>query len=166
MAGMTGRERVNMATQPSFDVVAAHKFFAADCYNRTWELMDKSQRSPVDDEQMLLLTMASAWHWSQRADCTDENRSIAYWQIARVYALLEQADNARRYGRLCLDASQGKGLPPYCLAYAYEALARAEMVAGDRVKMQDYLAEARRVAERMTDVEDKKMVLDDLASIR
>jgi hypothetical protein len=154
-----------MAIQPSFDVVAAHKFFAADCFNKTWDLMDKAQRTPAEDEQMLFLTMASAWHWSQRADCTDENRSVAYWQIARVYTLLKQTDNARRYGQLCLEASQGDGVPSYCLGYAYEALARAEMAAGDHAKMAEYVAQARAVTERMQDAEAKKMILDDLATI-
>ena len=50
---------------------------------------------------------------------------LAYWQVSRIYALLGQADNARRYGELCLEVSQEPGVQPFYLAYAHEALARA-----------------------------------------
>ena len=115
---------------------------------------------------MLLLSMASAWHWTQRADCTAQNMSVAYWQLARVYALLKQADNARRYGELSLEKSKSEGIPPFYLGYAHEALARAEMVAGNKKKVAEYLAEARRAAERVTDAEAKKMLLADLETIK
>lgn len=155
-----------MTSEPSFDVGAAHKYFAADCFNKTWDLLEKKDRTPEEDEQMLRLTFASTWHWTQRPDCTQENMSIGYWQMSRVYVVLGQADNARRYGQLALQAGQADGAPQFCVAYGYEALARAEMVAGKRQAMQDALAKARQTAEAMTDLEAKKMVLDDLATIK
>jgi hypothetical protein len=51
---------------------------------------------------MLQTTMASLWHWSQRADVTPQNLSVGNWQAARVFALLGQAENARRYGETAL----------------------------------------------------------------
>jgi len=143
----------------------AHRFFAADCFNKAWELIDKTDRTADEDETMLLLSMASAWHWTQRPDCTDQNMSAAYWQIAHIYGLRKQADNARRYGELALAKAQTKGVPPFFLAYAYEALARAEMVAGNKEQMQAHLAKARRVAKRLTDAEAQKMLLGDLDKI-
>lgn len=154
-----------MDKRPALDIAAAHKHFAAECFNQAWELIDKPTRTAQEDQEMLLLSMASAWHWTQRPDCTSENLSVAYWQLARIYTLLKQIENARRYGRLCLEASQRPGTPPFCLAYAYEALARAEMAAGERAKMAEYVAQSRRVAEHMSDAESKKMVLADLATI-
>ena len=144
---------------------AAHRFFAADCFNKAWELIDKTDRTAEDNERMLLLSMASAWHWTQRPDCTDQNMSAAYWQIAHIYGLLQQADNARRFAELALAKAKAKGVSPFFLAYAYEALARAEMVAGDRDKMRAYLDKARRAAKRLTDAEAQKMLLADLEKI-
>ena len=115
---------------------------------------------------MLLLSMASLWHWTQRPDCTPGNLSIGYWQVARVYALLGQADAARQYAQLCLKSSQGEGTLPFHLGYAYEALARAEMVAGNSARMKEYLELARQVSEKMADPEAKKQLLDDLATIK
>ena len=154
-----------MANAPQLDASVAHQFFAADCFNKAWELIDKPSRTAEEDEQMLLLSMSSAWHWTQRPDCTEQNMSAAYWQISHVYALLNQADNARRYGALALAKAQAKGVPPFFLAYAYEALARAEMVAGNKEQMQAHLAKARRAVKRLTDAEAQKMLLSDLEKI-
>jgi len=151
--------------KPSFDLEEAHRFFAADCFNRAWDLIDKTERTLEEDEQMLRLCLASHWHWTQRPDYDAGKASVAHWQTSRIYAVLGQADLARRYGQLCLAASRGEGTLPFHVGYAYEALARAEVLAGDVAMRDEYLAEARSVAESMSDLEAKKMILDDLATI-
>jgi hypothetical protein len=155
-----------MGNKPDFDLGAAHKFFSASCFNRAWDLIDKSNRTAEEDEDMIRLSLSSTWHWTQREDCTQQNLSVGYWQTSRVYALVGQAENAKRYGQLCLNASQGKDIPPFYLGYAYEALARAEAVAGNKEKMDEYLGEARRVADRVPKADTKKMLLDDLETIK
>lgn len=155
-----------MPNPPDFDLSLAHKYFSAYCFNGTWDLINKTERTPDEDEQMLLLTMASTWHWTQREDCTATNMAIAYWQIARVYALLRQVENARRYGQMCLDTSMQEGVEPVYTGFAYEALARAEMVAGGRDQMQHYLDEAFRAAALVTDEEDKELLVADLKTIQ
>lgn len=154
-----------MSDKTGFDIDPAHRHFAVECFNRAWELMEKPDRAAEEDEQMIRLSLASHWHWTQRPDCTEENISIGYWQTSRIYALLGQAANARRYAQLCLEASRAEGLPPYCLGYAYEALARAESVAGARDQAQAYVSQARQVADRMSDPEARQMLLDDLGTI-
>lgn len=154
-----------MTTDSELDLQAAHRYFSARCFNQTWDLIEKAERTPDEDQQMIGLTMASMWHWTQRADCTAENLSVAYWQASRVYALVGQADNARRYGQLCLEVSRRPGVGPFFLAYALEALARAEMVAGDRDRMAAYRRQAQEAAEDVPEMEDRQLILNDLASI-
>jgi hypothetical protein len=155
-----------MTQHPDFDLTLAHRHFAVECYNQAWDLINKADRTPEEDEQMIRLSLASHWHWTQRADCTQENLSIAYWQTSRVYAVLGQAENARRYAWLCLEESRGEGVPLWCLGYAYEALARTELVADDQTLMNEYLREALRVAETLTDHETQQMLLADLETIK
>jgi len=151
--------------EPEFDVHAAHRYFSAYCFNTAWGLIDKAERSAEEDEAMLRLSLAATWHWTQREDCTPKNLSISFWQTSRIYALLRQADNARRYAQLCLQASQIDGVPPFYLGYAYEALARAEAVAGKRGAMAEYLKLARGAAEQVSDPEAKQQLLADLDTI-
>jgi hypothetical protein len=154
-----------MSKPPEFDLEQAHHFFAADCFNRTWHYIDKPSRTLEEGHAMLMLSMASLWHWTQRRDVTPTNLSVGFWQVSRVYALLGQAENARQFGLLALRESQKDGVPPFYLGYSYEALARSEVVAGDRTKADAYLALARQAGDMVTDAEEKKMLLDDLATI-
>jgi hypothetical protein len=155
-----------MSKELDFDLAAAHRYFAVDCFNETWELINQPERSPEQDEQMLLRCLASLYHWTQRVDCTATNRSIGYWQAARVYALLGQIDNARRFGLLCLEASRQPEVEPVFMAWAFEALARAEASAGNTAQMEGYLDQARTLAEQVQEQDERAQLLNDLETIR
>jgi hypothetical protein len=146
--------------EPGFDSIAAHRYFSTDCFNKTWDLIDKVNRTPEEDEEMLRLSYASLWHWTRREDCRRSNLSIGYWQLARVYAIIGRSEEARRYGRICLEYSEGES--PFLLAFAYEALARAEKVAGRTVEFAHNLAEAKRLAENVSDPSEKDLLMKDL----
>jgi len=152
-----------MGKDPGFDTALAHRFFSADCFNKTWELIEKSNRTRDEDEQMIRLGQASLWHWTHRPDCKNMQLSIGYWLLARVQALVGRPEEARRHADLCLQHSQGE--VPFFVAYAYEALARAEKMAGNTSLMAKYKAEAARLAETVEDADDRKQLIDDLASI-
>ncbi len=150
---------------PTLDnVEQAHRFFAADCFNRTWALIDKADRTTEDDRRMLLLSLASLWHWTQRPDCTNRELSVGYWQVSRVYALLGQAENARQYAADCLKYSQG--LSPFLLAYAHESLARAALAARDGDSLRQHRDAAQELAATIVDAEEKQALESDLASLR
>jgi hypothetical protein len=153
-----------MTETPELDQAAAHRYFSADCFNKAWELIDRTERTPEEDQQMIRLNQASMWHWTQRQDCTDKNLSIGYWQAARIYALLGQSDNARNYGQLSLDYSKGQA--PFYGGYAHEALARAEWVAGNRDKAEKHLSLAQQMANDVEEREDREVLEADLEAIR
>lgn len=140
-----------------------HSFFSVYCFNTAWSLMEKTNRTPEEDDQMILLSHTSIWHWMQRDDCQNSNLSVGYWQASRIYSILGRADEARRYAQLCFRHSQEE--VPFLRAYANEALARAEKVAGNGNLATQYHAEATRLAESVEEADDRKLLLDDLATI-
>jgi len=153
-----------MADKPNFDIQQAHKYFSADCFNKTWDNMDKNgNRSNEENVEMLHTAIASLWHWTQREDVTNQNLSVGYWQVSRVYCLVGQPLNARRYGLLSLQYA--KELSPFYKGYAYETLARAEMIADKRFIMLTYLEKAREMLEQVADEEDKQTLAKDLETI-
>ena len=153
-----------MADTPNFDIQQAHKYFSADCFNKAWDYIDKDgNRSTEENMEMLHTAIASIWHWTQREDVTPETLSIGYWQIARVYCLIKQPNNARRYGLLSLQ--HAKELSPFLKGYAYETLARAEMIANKRFIMKEYLAKAHEMLELVEDEEDRQLLAKDLGTI-
>ena len=97
-----------MGKDPGFDTVLAHRFFAADCFNKTWELIEKPNRTREEDEQMIRLAQASLWHWTNRADCKSQQLSIGYWLLARVYALAGRSEESRRYAESMSAAQSGR----------------------------------------------------------
>lgn len=148
------------------DLAAAHRHFSAECFNRAWDLIDRPGRTLREDEEMLALSLTSHWHWTQRDDYQPRHASTGYWQTSRIYALMGQADNARRYAELSRDEAQHEGVPPFYLAYSYEALARAAVVAGQRDEAERHLGEARELAEAVSDAQSREMLLKDLADIQ
>jgi hypothetical protein len=142
-----------------------HEKWSVECFNSAWSLMDKTERTPTEDEDMLRLSMASCWHWTQRPDCTNQHLSIGYWQISRVHSMLRRSIEARRYGELCLAVSQDTAVEPFALAYAYEALARAAAIAKTEAKKKEYLTRANAVIETIADEDTRNRLLGDLATI-
>ena len=153
-----------MAPQvPGFDTRKAHHYFAASCFNKAWELIEKPDRTPADDEEMVRLSQASIYHWTQREDFKQSNLSIGYWQASRIHAILGRGDEGRRYGQLCLQSSPEE--EPFLRAYAYEALSRAERVAGNLAVSSEHRDEAMRIVNAVEDEEDRKALLADLETV-
>ncbi len=142
-----------------------HQHLSAKCFNTCWTYIDKKDGTPEDTENMILLANASLWHWKQRSDCTPLKLSIGYWQVSRVYALAGEYDMAKRFGEQCLKIGTDGKLSPFCVGYAYEALARAELVGGDRKCAADHLAKARLELERVTDKGESELLKADLDGI-
>jgi hypothetical protein len=153
-----------MTKSPNFDVSAAHKYFAAHCFNQAWELIEKKERTPEEDLLMVALNQASLYHWSQRPDCSDKNRSVGYWQASRIQSILGNTTEARRYAEVCLSYSHD--LEPFYIGYAFEALALAEKIAGNSSKCSEYLAAAEEKVKSIASEEDRELLEKDLARLR
>ena len=140
-----------------------HQNFSAGCFNKTWEFIEKSQLSKEDIENMIATSYASLWHWKKRTDCTDENLSIAYWQLGRVHCLAGKAETAKEFGQKCLKISENLG--PFYKGYAYEVLINAAVVSKDMETAKKYLKLAQEQLEKVTDKQDKDYLQKDLEKL-
>lgn len=141
----------------------AHRHFSASCFNRTWDLLDLPVRTAAETDEMIQTCLASIWHWSQRADCTDRERSIGAWQASRVYAVAGQGENSLHYAQLAVEYA--RDLAPFYLAYAFEALARAEAVLGNREAARLHHDQAATLTAKVTDAADRGLLEADLKNI-
>ena len=153
-----------MNSKPPLDTVAAHKWFSSDYFNRVWQILDKSNPSAEEGELMISMSHASLTHWRERPDCGPREISIGWWQLSRVYSVLQQAENARHYGALSLAAAADE--TAFFLGYAHEALARAAKVAGDETVLQEHLGKALELAARVEDDKERQWLAADLASLQ
>ncbi len=141
-----------------------HRKIGAYLFNHTWALLDRERRTPEEDEEMLHAAHASRYHWGQAG--RPVNFSIAEWQLSRVYSVLGRPEPALYHARRALDIARRAHLARFYVAYAYEALARAEALAHRPKDRDRYLREARRIGQRIRDRDDQRMLWEDLATVR
>ena len=148
-----------------FDMPAAHRRFAAECFNGVWDLLDQEKRTADEVAEMIHMAHASLWHWRHTGQATAQNFAVGTWQLSRVYAVAGDPDQARRYGRESLQLCREHHLDAFYLAYAHEALARAAAAAGDHSERDLQKAAAERVAGQIGSDPNREALLRDLATI-
>ena len=160
---VTEREKIMPNTSFPLDPDDERRLAAA-LFNRTWELMEKPERSVADDDEMIHSTHASRHHWGVVG--TPMHQARGEWQCSRVYAVLGRAEPALHHANRCLTLAVDNDLGPFDIGIGHEALARAYRVAGDPKKQAEHLALGDAQAEKIPDAEDRKILTDDLDDLR
>jgi hypothetical protein len=142
---------------------ATERQLAVDLYNHVWSLFDLERRTVEQDDEMLHAAHASRYHWGVVGQPV--NRARGEWLCSRVYATLGRGEPALHHARHCLSICEQHGIGDWDIAAAYEALARANAVAGDRGGRDRYVALARDAAARIPEDDDRQVIVADLATI-
>ena len=140
-----------------------HRQLGVDLYNETWRLME----SRGDDELMLHMAHASAYHWRQAPECKPKNRARSEWLCSRVYTVLGRAEPALYHAKRCLEICRAdpESMEDWDLPFAHEALARAYRVAGNDAEVRDQEQRARELGEQLADPEDREHLEEALATL-
>ena len=141
-----------------------HRQLAGYLFNRAWSLLEQKARTPEEDEELIHTAHASRYHWGRVGGPLQ--LSVGEWQLSRVYAVLGRPEPATFHGRRAAKIAREAHLPPFYLAYGFEARARASALAGRRRDRGRFLKDAARVGATVRDPEERRMLLDDLATIR
>ena len=128
---------------------------AARLFNEAWGYLDRKDRSPEENAEMLNLAHASRYHWGVVG--SPVNLAVGDWQISRVYASLKQPELSLRYARLSLSICKKNGLGEM-LPSAYEAMARAYAVARDPRRAAEHLVKARQMLDGLTLVKHEREI--------
>ena len=138
-----------------------HRKVAAECFNKTWDYLEKKNRSPEDNQIMLTLVHASRYHWNVIGKPL--NFAIGDWQISRVYSALNQPEMAVQFARISLETCRKNNLSGWLLASAYEGMARAYVANKDYRLAKEYVEKARQqLRSQVVDEEDLKTVSDQI----
>jgi DNA-binding transcriptional MerR regulator len=159
-----GKETV-METRSESLTADEHRRLGIDLFNKTWTLMEKSDRTPEEDDELLHCAHASAYHWLQAGTIVHRVRSE--WQCSRVYTVLGHPEPALRHARRCLELAESAPdeLEEFDLPFAYEAMARAHALAGDDPEAREWLDRARAGTAGVTDEDDRALLEADLATV-
>jgi hypothetical protein len=140
-----------------------HRKMAAKLFNEVWRLLE-TKRTPEEDDRMIHAAHASRYHWGEVG--TPVNLAIGEWQVSHVYAVLGRPEPATYHANRCLAICEANGIEDFPLAFAYEALARADAVAGRKRALRGHLALARDAGSRIGAKEDREGLFRDLKTIR
>jgi DNA-binding transcriptional MerR regulator len=133
---------------------------AATLFNHTWTLLERTDRGPREDDEMLHAAHASRHHWGVVGQPVHWARGE--WQCSRVYAVLRRAEPALHHGRRCLALVEEHELGLFDLGCAHEAIARAYRVAGADQDAARHLELAYAAAGKLTDPEEGELLRSDL----
>ena len=141
-----------------------HRSLGVELFNKTWELMDKTDRSSADDATMLEFAHASAYHWSFCGTLVNQQRG--YWLISRVYAVLGIPDACLLFAKLCRESTESglNEMEDFDIAFSFEALARAYALNGELKKTDEMFKSALEAGKLIKDEEDRKIFSESLNS--
>jgi hypothetical protein len=136
---------------------------AADLFNHTWTLLEKTDRTPAEDDEMIHCAHASRYHWGEVGEGV--NLARGEWQCSRVYAVLGRSEPALWHARRCVATNEANGTADWDIAAAYEAMARAHLAAGDLGEVARWKAKATAALDGIADKDDREVIEGDLATL-
>ncbi|KPB03569.1 hypothetical protein [Bacillus sp. CHD6a] len=140
-----------------------HRKTAINLFNEVWDLMEKGERTPEEDFQMIHKAHASRFHWGEIGEPV--NFSRGEWQISRVYAVLRRPEPCLAHAKRNLEIVLEHEIKDFDLAFAYEALARAYSLSGESETKEKYLTLAKEASTLIAKDADRNVVLQDLETI-
>ena len=136
---------------------------AADLFNYCWTLIEKEDRTERETDRMIDAAHASRFFWEPIGEPVHHARGE--WQISRAYAVAGRPDSALYHAQRSLAICEAHGIGDFDLGYAYEAIARAHSVAGDKGMAAEWAAKAHKAADDIADPDDRELLLSDLAEV-
>ena len=151
-----------MIDQERYSLEEAQLKLAKDYNGRVWQLLEKTDRTPAEDEELVLAATASCYLWLQVG--TGVHAQRAQWLLAHIHAVLCDGDLSMKHAVRCMELTiaNSSQMKDFDLAYAQEALARAHALQGNLVEARKFHDEALRLGHAISDAEDQQIFLSDL----
>ena len=138
---------------------------AKSSFNKTWDYIEKEDRTPEDDLAMIHTAHASRYHWGvlvSEGKGTNLNLQRGEWQIAHVYTLAERNEPAVYHAKVCLKLTEENDIGDFDLAFAYEGMARAAALSKNKADFTKYYKLAEEAAKKIKDKGDRDYFLGEL----
>ncbi|MCJ2555594.1 MAG: hypothetical protein LN415_00570 [Candidatus Thermoplasmatota archaeon] len=140
-----------------------HRKFAVDAFNLVWDLLDKEERTEGEDDKMVHAVHTSRFHWGEIGTPLEFERGE--WQISRVYSVLNKPESALHHAKKCLSICKESDIGDFDIAFAYEATARANAVAGEQAEAEKYIKLGKEAGEQIAEKGNKDYFFSELKTI-
>jgi hypothetical protein len=145
----------------TYTIDEAHKYFAQSINGRVWELLQKTERSQSDNDEMLYAAHACTYHWKFAGTAVHQQRGE--WLISRVHVVLDHAREALRHAERCFELTKSNRelMEDFDIAYAFEGLARAHAMIGEQKMAEEFFELAQQAGNAIADEEDRTIFMGD-----
>lgn len=142
-----------------------HKSLGIKYFNKTWDYIDKKDRTIEDDLQMMNYAHASRLNW-ELSGAPLLNIVRGEWQVSRVYSLLGMGEAALVHAQYCCDKTLEEKFSGFDLVFAHEAMAFAYKVLGRFEDMEAELALGYAALDQVEKQGDKDYCKSELDNIK
>lgn len=146
-----------MTTEEVYTLEEAHQFFAKQTNQRIWQLLEKQNRTPQENDELLYAAHASCYHWLKVGSGLHQQRGA--YLIAKVYMNLQITDQAMYHAQRCvaLTETYQAEMADFDRAFACECLARVYAMRGNKKEALKYYNLAEEAGQHIQDAEDKEI---------
>ena len=150
-----------MSDEKTYTVAQAHYYFAMEFQRQTWDLIEKKERSRFEDVRMLDYAHASLAHWRTTGTAVRQQRGE--WLISRIHAVLGEGAQALKHAQLCHELLENNKdeMGDSDFAFAYEAIARAYAVNGEKAEALRFIEKAQKAGEIIQEPGDRESFFAD-----
>jgi hypothetical protein len=151
-----------MPDEKNYTEADVHRFFAIQYHGKTWELLDKKERTDLENECLADYAHASLAHWRVAGTAVHYQRGV--WLLSRVYAVLGEPELALWYARRVLELTEEHlaELEKFDIAFAHECMARAHALSGNVIEAKLYLKSAQQAGEEIEEKEERELFFTEL----
>lgn len=136
---------------------------AIKCYNKTWDYIDQTDRSNEDELEMIHCAHASRYLWGEVGEPINFERGE--WQISKVYYLVNNGERALYHASACLEICNANNIQGFDISFAYEAMANAYKLLGEKEQLEKYKALAFDSLKNIEDQGDREYTESELKKI-
>ncbi len=142
---------------PPFELPAAHRWFAIECNNHAWNLVESAVRTPAQIADMLHAAHAARFHWQRAGNVLNAFRAETLLSIA--YSTAGRGEPALYHARETLSLMASiDDLNPFDRTSAEAAAARACELAGKSNQAKVHWASADDALAQCADAEDRDVL--------
>lgn len=142
-----------------------HKKLGITYFNKTWDYIDKTDRTKDEDLEMLHYASASRLHW-QLSGAPTLNLVRGDWQVAKVHVILGLKDSAMAFAKSCYDKTIENSFGDFDLVFAHEIMAHAYRINNDLDNMEKHIKLGYEAVDQVEKEGDKKYCISQLDLIK
>ncbi len=144
--------------EPSFDKQQAHRWFAVELNNRAWDLIEATERSPDETDELIDAAHGACLHW--RAVGAPLNALRAECLLSTAYALTGMAESAVHHAEKCLRLSGqiGGDQTAFDIASVHGCASNAYSCSGDLENATEHHKRLLEHAASVADVNERQLL--------